>query len=69
MRCLDPLEDGHCQLLAVGPGALVEELELQGAEEALADAVIEAVADRSHRAEQAGGPQATSERPWVYWAR
>jgi hypothetical protein len=55
MRCLDPFEDGHGELLSVGPVMLIEELELHGAEEALGDAVVEAVPDGSHRAEQARG--------------
>jgi hypothetical protein len=63
MRCLDPLKDGESELLTVSPQVGVEELELKGPEEALRDRVIKAVADRSHRSEQAGGAEATPERP------
>ena len=59
----DPVEDRRRELLAVGPVVLVEELELQGPEEALGDAVVEAVADGAHRAEQPGGSQPPAERP------
>jgi hypothetical protein len=38
---LDPLEDGEGELLAALAVMLVEQLELQRAEEALADRVIE----------------------------
>ena len=48
---------------AVRPAVLVEELELQGAEEGLGDTVVEAVADRSHRAEQSCTSQAPAEGP------
>jgi hypothetical protein len=41
----------------------VEQLELQRAEEALGDRVIERVADRAHRAEQARAAQPPAEHP------
>jgi hypothetical protein len=59
----DPVEDREHELLARVPALLVEELELQGAEEALDDAVVVAVADASHRTQQPCRTQATSERP------
>ena len=36
---LDPVEDGECQLLASDPAVFVQQLELQGPEEALDGAV------------------------------
>jgi hypothetical protein len=42
---------------------LVEQLELQGAEEALGDAVVEAVTGRAHGAQKAGAAEAAAERP------
>jgi hypothetical protein len=54
MRCLDPLEHGEGELAARCPAVLIEQLELEGPEEAFGDAVIEAVADRAHRAQQPG---------------
>jgi hypothetical protein len=60
---LDPLEDGQRQLLPALPVVLVEQLELEGAEEALGHRVVEAVPDAAHGAEQAGAPQPATECP------
>src|SRR5207302_210435 len=59
----DPVEDRQGELLSGTPLMLVEELELQGPEEALGHAVVEAVADAAHGAEQAGAAEPSSERP------
>jgi Integrase core domain len=60
---LDPVEDRQCQLLAGVPVVLVEQLELQRSEEALDDAVVEAVPDRAHGSEQPGSAEPATERP------
>ena len=59
----DPVEDRKGQVLTATPAMLVEELELQRAEEALGHRVIEAVPDRTHGAEQPGPAQAPAEGP------
>jgi hypothetical protein len=60
---LDPLEDGLGQLLAALPAVFVEQLELEGAEEALGHGVVEAITDRSHGPEQAVPAQASAQGP------
>jgi acyl-CoA hydrolase len=40
---LDPFEDGLGELAAALPAMLIEQLELEGSEEALGDGVIEAL--------------------------
>ena len=60
---LNPLEDGQCQLLAVLPAVLVEQLELQGPEEALGNGIVETVADRPHGPEQPSAAKAPAEGP------
>src|SRR3954468_12094878 len=63
VEALEVAEDGVGQLLAGGPGMPVEQLGLQGGEEALGQAIVQAVADAAHRAEQAGLAQPLPERP------
>ena len=46
---LDPLEDGLGELLAALPVVLVEQLELEGAEEALGDGIVSRPAERRRR--------------------
>src|SRR3989338_9306715 len=49
VETLDEVEDGHAGL-GLGPeAAAVEQLALEGCEEALTHRVIEAVSDRAHR--------------------
>ena len=59
----DPVEHGEGQLLACLPAVLVEQLDLQGPKEALHGAVVEAVTDGAHGAEQPCGPESTTESP------
>ena len=54
VEALDEREDRVREAVAGGPGRAVEQLGLQGGEEALGHGVVEAVADRSHRPEQPG---------------
>ena len=42
----------------------VEQLVLQGTEERLDDAVVKAVTDAAHRAEQADFSESVAEQPW-----
>src|SRR5215207_414196 len=59
---LDVLEDLGAQLGLGWPAAAVDELLLQGGEEALGDGVVVAVAARSHRLGDAGGAGLLAER-------
>lgn len=56
---------GLGQWLTALPMMLVEQFELEGPKEALDDGVVKAVADRSHRSEQARTPEASAEAPDV----
>ena len=58
----DVVEDLGAELGLGWPGAAVDQLLLQGREEALGDGVIEAVAFASHRLRDAGGAGLLSER-------
>ena len=60
---LDPLEDGAGELVSALPAVLVEQLELEGAEEALGHGVVKAVPDASHGAKQARTAEAPPEGP------
>ena len=46
---LDVLEDGRFRPLAIGPGMTVDQLPLQGRDEALGHRVVVGVGHRSHR--------------------
>jgi len=70
---LDVVEDLSAQLFAVRPGAAVDQLLLQGGEEALSHGIIETVAAGSRRAGDPGfaGRLAEGERhelaAWSEW--
>ena len=59
----DPFEDRGCELVAGVPVVLVEEFALQDREERFGDGIVEAVADRAHRSEQAGVTEPVAEQP------
>src|SRR5690606_4844086 len=60
---LDPVEHGQGEFVAGLPVALVEELALQRREERFGDAVVEAVPDAAHGAEESGVTEAAPEEP------
>src|SRR2546425_2477726 len=60
---LHALEDRGRQLMLRLPPMSVQEFELQGPEERLGHAVVEAVADGAHGPQQARGPKAPAEGP------
>ena len=60
---LDPLEDGRPRRGAGRPGPGVDELGLEGGEEALGHGVVEAVARPAHRAVDAAGGERLPDRP------
>jgi hypothetical protein len=62
VEALDEREDRVRQAFSSGPGRAVEQFGLQGGEEALGDAVVEAVTDRAHRPEQPGLAKSVPER-------
>ena len=59
----DPFEDGGGGLVAGVPVVLVEELELKDREERFSNGVVETIADRSHRSEQASISESLAEEP------
>jgi hypothetical protein len=62
VEALQVVEDRGARLGAGREPGVVQQLALQGGEEALGDGVIEAAADRAHRGDQAGLAQAAAER-------
>ncbi len=63
VEALHVVEDRRSQLPAGLLATPVQQLQLEGSQKRLGKAIVEAIADGAHGAEQAGGPKTSSECP------